>query len=596
MRRKNTDKNKVTVAIYTRKSVVLTKGDTLEVQKEKCYAEARHKLEDKEIEFREYSDQMSGATLDRPKMQELRDAVENGEIDYIFCYKLDRLGRSALDVLSLVDEFDSKRVTLVIVNDNIDTSITTSKLLITILASVAEIERHSIIERVMDSYVKLASMGYWMGGKAPLGYKSEYVENKGLVNTRSKKIAVLKQVPEERELVEYIFDEYTKGEEISLVELAHRVQAKGYSTRKGNIRFDQHSLADIIRNPACVKATKSVRDWYLQQGVREDNISSIEKFDGVHGLLVNNKTTKSKMKIEDIINDAPEKLKHSYILDLKEEDIPDTIHLSEIDWIVAVAPHEGFIDDEVWLKAQERLNSRAGKRDKLNTRHNNVLFNGKFTCKKCGNIISYFNRASKTDSSIQYPIYRCEGKRKHHDIIGKENCRCDVENINATELDSKIVDIIFGMIPTYLSCKDYLSEFKTRKVSSSTVSVVDGMRKEIDNIDRCIRRMIKNTAQSDLDKATMDLYNQEIRNYSNRKEELKKAIEKIALDDETTKKELTNLDALPEELIHMDRTVFDSLPMPKKRHIVSNIIDSLEWDGENVYVHFVAEEKIKKAC
>jgi len=94
----------------------------------------------------------SGARNDRPGLQRVLDAGRRGQIDAVLVWKLDRFGRSALDVLHNIRELDAEGVRFVAVTQGIDIrpgGDPASRLILTVLAGVAEFERELIRERTL---------------------------------------------------------------------------------------------------------------------------------------------------------------------------------------------------------------------------------------------------------------------------------------------------------------------------------------------------------------------------------------------------------------------------------------------------------------
>jgi putative DNA-invertase from lambdoid prophage Rac len=92
----------------------------------------------------------SGAKADRPGLARIMDAARAGKIDVVAVWKLDRFGRSALDLLGNVRELRRLGVRFVATTQGIeigDESSAAGKLLLTMLAGVAEFERELIVER-----------------------------------------------------------------------------------------------------------------------------------------------------------------------------------------------------------------------------------------------------------------------------------------------------------------------------------------------------------------------------------------------------------------------------------------------------------------
>lgn len=106
----------------------------------------------------------------RPKGSALLKKVGRG--DHIAVVKLDRFSRSASDALNVVEQLTKQGVTLHCLDIggavNADG---VGKLVFSILAAVAEMERSRIAERVRDAKTFLRQGGYFTGGKLAAGYK-----------------------------------------------------------------------------------------------------------------------------------------------------------------------------------------------------------------------------------------------------------------------------------------------------------------------------------------------------------------------------------------------------------------------------------------
>jgi DNA invertase Pin-like site-specific DNA recombinase len=92
-----------------------------------------------------FSDKLSGAKFDRPELNLLKAQLRSGDV--VVIDKLDRLGRSLKDLITIVSEFEAKGISFVSLQDNIDTTTASGKLIFHIFASLAEFERSLISER-----------------------------------------------------------------------------------------------------------------------------------------------------------------------------------------------------------------------------------------------------------------------------------------------------------------------------------------------------------------------------------------------------------------------------------------------------------------
>ena len=112
----------------------------------------------------------SGGTLERPALKRLVDDIDDGRIDVVVVYKIDRLSRSLMDFSKLVEVFDGHSVTFVSVTQSFSTTTSMGRLTLNILLSFAQFEREVIGERIRDKVAASRARGMWMGGFVPLGY------------------------------------------------------------------------------------------------------------------------------------------------------------------------------------------------------------------------------------------------------------------------------------------------------------------------------------------------------------------------------------------------------------------------------------------
>ena len=121
-----------------------------------------------------FTDIESGAVRDRPNLVKLLDMVQTG--DTIVIPKLDRLARSMLHLLQIIEQLNEKGVKFKSINDSgIDTTTPSGKLFLGIMASIAEFERAIIKERTKKGIqAKIAKEGKSSWGKK--GVSSKKIE------------------------------------------------------------------------------------------------------------------------------------------------------------------------------------------------------------------------------------------------------------------------------------------------------------------------------------------------------------------------------------------------------------------------------------
>ena len=177
--------------IYLRVSTaVQVDGFSLSAQRETLISYARRN--DMEI-VEEYEDAgKSGKSIEgRPAFQKMMRDIENGlQIDCVLVFKLSRFGRSAVDVLTSVEFLKDYGVSLIAVNDGINSGTASGILIISVLSAVAEIERENIQEQTMSGRREKARQGKWNGGPPPYGYDLK----DGILVVNEEEAKVVKQI------------------------------------------------------------------------------------------------------------------------------------------------------------------------------------------------------------------------------------------------------------------------------------------------------------------------------------------------------------------------------------------------------------------
>lgn len=143
-------------AIYTRKSTnhLLERDvNSLTTQREICSAYVTSQQYRGWIELPHGYDDggHSGSRLERPALSNLMRDIEAGSVDTVVIYKIDRLTRSLLDFVRLIEIFDRRGVALVSVSQAFDTSDSMGRMILNVLLTFSQFERELIAERVRDS-------------------------------------------------------------------------------------------------------------------------------------------------------------------------------------------------------------------------------------------------------------------------------------------------------------------------------------------------------------------------------------------------------------------------------------------------------------
>lgn len=108
----------------------------------------------------------SGAKASRPALDQMKAAVKAGEVRRVMVFALDRLGRSLRDLLLLLDDLNASGCAVVSLRESIDLTTPTGRLLIHMIAALAEFERAIITERVRSGIARVKATGRTRSGKA----------------------------------------------------------------------------------------------------------------------------------------------------------------------------------------------------------------------------------------------------------------------------------------------------------------------------------------------------------------------------------------------------------------------------------------------
>ena len=110
-----------------------------------------------------YIEKVSAKDTNRPKLQEMLSFAREG--DTIYVHDFSRLARSTSDLLSLVDQIQSKGIILISCKENIDTSTATGKLMLTMIGAINEFERTNLLERQREGIAIAKREGKYRGRK-----------------------------------------------------------------------------------------------------------------------------------------------------------------------------------------------------------------------------------------------------------------------------------------------------------------------------------------------------------------------------------------------------------------------------------------------
>ena len=346
--------------IYTRVSTSMqVDGYSLDAQKDKLkkYAEFQDM-----VVAGEYSDEgKSGKNIEgRPQFLQMLKDIESGKdkVEFVLVFKLSRFGRNAADVLSSLQRMQDFGVNLICVEDGIDSSKDSGKLMISVLSAVAEIERENILVQTMEGRRQKAREGKWNGGFAPYGYKLENGE--------------LLIAEDEAEVIRIIYDKYVNTT-MGATAVATYLNEHGYVKKKRQNNtldmFSAHFIKLVLDNP--------IYSGKLAYGRRKN-----EKIAG----------TRNQYHI------------------VKQDEYP-----------IYEGVHEAIVSEEMWQMAQRKRRETGVRSEKIyNQEHENIL-SSILRCPVCGAAMyGNVNRKKKKDGTLykDYYYYHC----KHRTTVNGHRC------------------------------------------------------------------------------------------------------------------------------------------------------------------------------
>jgi site-specific DNA recombinase len=228
-------------AVYVRVSTQRqAQAQTIEQQLDRLREHLRHQGVELTGESIFRDDGYSGATLNRPGLDRLRDAVRAGEVTQVLVTDPDRLARNYVKLMVLLEELERAGCEVTCLDRPMGRD-PQDQLMLQIRGAVAEYERTLIAERMRRGrQAKLRAGCLLPWSRAPYGYR--------LDPDRPRDPAGVTVEPAEAAVVLELFAGYL-DEHSSLYSLASHLQALGIVSPNGRPRWPANSLRGILSNP-----------------------------------------------------------------------------------------------------------------------------------------------------------------------------------------------------------------------------------------------------------------------------------------------------------------------------------------------------------
>lgn len=541
--------------IYSRKSKYTGKGESVENQVDLCKQKLLTKypdLNDKNIKV--FTDEgFTGANTNRPAFQKMMSLIRENKVDSVTCYRLDRVSRNVGDFCNLINELQTYNVGFVSIREDFDTTSPMGKAMMLICSVFAQLERDTIAERIRDNMMELAKTGRWLGGTTPTGFKS--LEMQSLtVDGKKKKLFKLKEIPEEKLIINLLKDKYLEIKSQTGLE-TYTIQ-NNIKTKNGK-RFTRWSLVNILSNPVYSMADADAYDYFTSKGALV--VGDKKDYNGKFGLMVYNKTNQltKKGKTDNPINE----------------------------WIVAIGKHKGFFSGKEYVEVQNLLMLGTNRRFRKSAL-NNSLLSGILRCSYCGSFMRPKIYKSEVDGKPRF-TYLCELKDK------SRRTKCNHKNLNGNEIDKKVLEIIKNLTN---SKKEYYQALK--KLANEKINKLDTKSNELYTLTNEIKKNDKDIT-SLIDKIkivpediVIDL-TKEIQRLKNANIELERQIKKLNIN-KTSIIDYNNITKIVFDIIDSYFSRFYELDLLQKRALIKLIISSLYSDGENLILNLTGTRESTK--
>ena len=368
------------VGIYTRVSTDSqeVEGTSLDSQLEACLVKAK-KLGYETCEDYTIRETYSGLSLDRPKLNELREWVRDKQVDAVIAYTLDRLSRDPVHFIILQEELERAGVALIMVTEDVDSS-DMGKLIAYIKGFAAKLEAEKIKERTLRGKRARALAGKLPANSHAKLYGYSYMPGKGV----GEGIRYINE--EQAAVVRKIYQWLLEG--MSTDALTYRLRELGIPTPSGKGYWIRSTVLQILKNPAYCGKTYA--------------------FTCTYGMPKYRLKPDTKRKNTGIIWKPREQ------------------------WIEIPHATPAIISEEIFDAAQEKLaeNRRLATRNKKHE----YLLGGHIYCARCGRAFwGAPGIKSRGGKHYEYPFYQCSGRLKKVTPV-----RCCNKQYNARKLEESV--------------------------------------------------------------------------------------------------------------------------------------------------------------
>lgn len=523
-------------AIYSRKSKFTEKGESIENQVEMC---KKYGSNLGISEFEIYEDEgFSAKNTDRPQFQKLLSDIKKYKFTHLICYRLDRISRNVADFSSTLEILNKYNVSFISIKEQFDTSTAMGRAMMNVSAVFAQLERETIAERIKDNLRELSKTGRWLGGPAPVGYKS--IEVKNDESGKSRKKHILEINSSEKEIPILVYELFLKHK--SFQKVSRILESQGIYSRKGSV-FSRELVKQLINNPVYCVADTNVLNYLKDKGAE---IFGTDKINGKYGLMPYNRRT-------DKGSFAPIQ-----------------------DWIVSVGEHAGIITSDKWIACQEIA---LGIRQKASNRtgtSQEALLSGLVVCSHCGSAMS--PRVNRSSKHI-YRYYTCN-------LRNKASSRCSNDSLDAYEAEETVIKSLMSLTKEKM-IEQYEKIKSSKQVKSNNNNKILKLNKEIETNNNIVSSLITKIAYLDNDPNLIEPFKNEILKIKNKNKEIQENIEALKSKNNTILETNESIDEWISRLDTFKKFYDITEDFEDKKKLIRDLVKFISWNSETRYLDIV---------
>ncbi len=376
----------------------------------------------------------SGATLERPGLERVRDLAAEGQIQVVLAYAPDRLSRKYAYQILLIEELARHGVETLFVKAPQGVS-AEDQLLVQFQGMIAEYERAQILERSRRGKrhrARAGEVGVMSG--APYGYR--------FIRKSDDAPAAYAVIEAEARVVQRVYEMYTV-DGLSIGEITRRINAEGIPTRKRSARWERSTVWAVLRNSAyrglaCFGKTRAATRTRVIRPLRR------------RGVTMPNYTAGHERPREE--------------------------------WIEIPVP--ALVSEESFARAQELLQENK-VRSKRRTITPSVV-QGLVSCQKCGYA---FSRTSTQSSARKIHYYKCIGSDSWRKLGGPV---CDNARLVRQDLLDQIVwsEVIRLLEEPTLIQQELDRRLAAARSSDPTKKREQCLQRELTHVGKGIERLL----------------------------------------------------------------------------------------------------------